>query len=307
MMATPSTTLPTGPDWLYEVKWDGYRALAVIRKGAITLRSRNLKDFTAAYPSAVRTLKTLRVDAAILDGELVAVDANGRPSFQALQHHTADHVIVFYAFDLLHLDGRDLTREPLEVRQAALSALLHGSQVLLSSPLPGSPAQIVPAVRRLGLEGIVAKRRRSIYTPGRRSAAWIKVRFSLRQEFVIGGVKPDGKTFDSILVGYYDESGRLQYAGKVRAGFTPPLRKAVHAALMPLGTSRCAFANLPSHKTSHWGEGVTAEEMTTIVWVRPKVVAEVAFTEWTRDGNLRHASFVALRNDKPARAVRRET
>jgi bifunctional non-homologous end joining protein LigD len=307
MMATPSTTLPTGPGWSYEVKWDGYRTLAVKRGDRITLRSRNLKDFTAQYPSVVKTLTTLNVANVILDGEIVALGSDGRPSFQALQHRTASaHALVFYAFDILHLDGRDLLRDPLETRRAILDEALEGSEVLLSTALPGGLTQIVTEVKRLGLEGIVAKRDTSIYEPGRRSDAWIKVRFSLRQEFVIGGYVPDGKMFDSILVGYYDDNQQLLFAGKVRAGFTPALRANVNAQLAALRTARCPFVNLPNHRKSHWGEGVTAEEMTTLKWVKPSVVAEVSFTEWTNDANLRHAAFVALREDKPAREVRRE-
>jgi DNA ligase D-like protein (predicted ligase) len=307
MMAVPSTTLPRGPEWTYEVKWDGYRALAVKRGSKLRLRSRNLKDFTAAYPTVVSTLRNLRAGDAIVDGEIVALDPAGRPSFQALQHRMTAHAIVYYAFDLLYLDGRDLTPEPLERRRELLVSVADGSGLLLSTPLPGTPDEIVTAVKGLGLEGVVAKRRGSIYTPERRNDAWIKVRFHKRQEFVIGGYKAEGKTFDSILVGYYETPGRLLYAGKVRAGFTPALRKAVHDQVAPLRARACPFANLPSGTSSHWSEGVAAEEMTTLTWVRPAVVAEIAFTEWTRDANLRHAAFVALRDDKAPKDVRRET
>ena len=161
------------------------------------------------------------------------------------------------------------------------------------------------AVRRLNLEGVVAKRRESTYEPGRRSGAWVKVKFSARQEFVIGGYKPGGGPFDSLLVGYYD-GPRLMFAGKVRNGFTPALRARLFNQLAPLAAARCPFANLPSSRTSHWGEGITAEEMTQLRWLKPITVAEVAFTEWTRDGHLRHSAFVALRDDKAPREVRRE-
>jgi bifunctional non-homologous end joining protein LigD len=135
----------------------------------------------------------------------------------------------------------------------------------------------------------------------------VKVRFAKRQEFVIGGYKPADATFESILVGYYDQT-KLRFAGKVRAGFTPHLRAEVHKHLTPLGTNRCPFVNLPNAgRRSHWGEGVTEEEMGQLRWVRPKVVVEVSFTEWTRENNLRHAAFVALRQDKRAGEVHRET
>jgi bifunctional non-homologous end joining protein LigD len=135
----------------------------------------------------------------------------------------------------------------------------------------------------------------------------VKVKFARRQEFVVGGFKPDGGGgFDSLLVGYY-EGRALKFAGKVRAGFTPRTRAALFEALAPLAAPKCPFANLPTSKTSHWGEGVTAEEMESLRWVTPKIVIEVTFTEWTRDGNLRHASFAGVRSDKAARGVHRET
>jgi len=236
----------------------------------------------------------------------VVLDAEGRPSFQALHHSTFDGLsVVYYAFDLLHLDGRDLTRTPLEERRAALARVVGKTDVLLSDPLPGTADQIAGAVRDLGLEGVVAKRRRSTYTAGRRSDSWVKVRFAKHQEFVIGGYKPGGANFDSLLVGYYDGS-KLMAAGKVRSGFTPHLRAQVFEAIDGLQTTRCPFANLPSTRSGHWGEGISAEEMTQLVWLKPRRVAEVSFAEWTRDGSLRHASFLGLRDDKPPRDVHRE-
>jgi len=305
MMATPASALPVGEDWSYEVKWDGYRTLALKDGPRVRLFSRNLKDVTGAYPSVTRTLGELKAAAALVDGELVAIDEQGRPSFQAL-HHQAAHVVVFYAFDLLLLGGRDLTREPLESRRKQLAAAVTGTSILLSEPLPGTPAQIERAVRELGLEGVVAKRRSSRYEAGRRSDKWLKVKFSRRQEFVVGGYKPANHGFDSVLVGYY-EGRRLYYAGKVRAGFTTHSRGELMRQLAPLSRRSCPFVNLPSTKSGHWGEGVTQEDMAALEWVRPSVVVEIAFTEWTRDNNLRHAAYVGLREDKSAREVRRET
>jgi len=315
MMATAAAALPDGPQWSYEVKWDGYRAQIVKRGPTIALASRNLKDITKQYPTVVAAAATLNARDAVVDGEIVALDDRGQPSFQALHHSQAVGVsIVFYAFDLLHLNGRDLTREPLEARQRALRKVVTGSRILLSEPLAGTPADIVPAVRQLGLEGVVAKRKRSMYAIGRRSDSWIKVRFAKHQELVIGGFKPAGAAFDSILVGYYDdgppEGGRyvrrLICAGKVRNGLTPLLRAQLMERFTPLITIRCPFANLPSPRSSHWGEGITAEEMNELRWLKPKLVAEVSFTEWTRDGSLRHAAFIGLRDDKNPREVARE-
>ena len=299
MMATRAASLPDGSEWSYEVKWDGYRAEAIKSGDLVGLASRN--------PASAAAAARMPAQSAILDGEIVALDAEGRPSFQALHHWSfAGLSLVYYAFDLLHLNGRDLTKQPLDERRAALRKVIDGTApLLLSEPLPGRPQEITEAVRRLGLEGVVAKKRRSTYTPGRRSDAWITVRFAQRQELVIGGYKPTAAAFDSLLVGYYD-GRKLMCAGKVRNGFTPALRAQVFDAMRPLETPRCPFANLPSSKSSHWGEGITLEEMAAIHWVKPALVAEVSFAEWTRDGSLRHAAFVALRDDKPARSVVRE-
>src|SRR5262249_28687009 len=150
-----------------------------------------------------------------------------------------------------------------------------------------------------------AKRRRTAYIPGRRSDAWIKVRFVQRQELVVGGFKPMAAGFDSLVVGYFD-GRRLMSAGKVRAGFTPQSRAQLFARLQPLVVKRCPFANLPSATAGHWGQGMVAEEIRDLRWVKPAVIVEVAFTEWTRDGSLRHAAFAGVRDDKRAADVRRE-
>jgi bifunctional non-homologous end joining protein LigD len=306
MMATAAAVLPRGAEWSYEVKWDGYRAQVVKNDGSILLASRNLKDITEPFRHVAVAAADVRATTAVIDGEIVAVDASGRPSFQALHHWAMEGLsIVFYAFDLLHLNGRDLLRVPLDERRDALRTVVDGSGLLLSDALPGTPDEITKAVKRLHLEGVVAKRRRSFYEPGRRSDAWIKVRFALHQEFVVGGYKPNATNFDSVVVGHY-EGKRLLSSGKVRSGFTPASRARAFERLHPLIAKRCPFANLPTTKTSHWGEGITAEEMTTLVWVKPQVVIEVAFTEWTRDGSLRHAAFLGFRDDKLPRDVRRE-
>jgi ATP-dependent DNA ligase len=205
MMAVSAAVLPSGPDWTYEVKWDGYRAQVVKNGAAVSLVSRNLKTITRQFPTVADAAAGLAPKAALIDGEIVALDPAGRPSFQALHHlSTSGFSLVYYAFDLLHLDGRDLMRAPLEERRAALRDAVAGSGVLLSEPLPGTPRQIEAAVRHLQLEGVVAKRRRSRYEPGRRSDAWVKVRLAKHQELVIGGYKPNSSTFDSLLVGYYE-------------------------------------------------------------------------------------------------------
>jgi bifunctional non-homologous end joining protein LigD len=306
MMAVSAATLPAGAEWSYEVKWDGYRAQAVKDGAAVTLASRNLKNITGQFPGVARAAALLGATSAVLDGEIVALDADGRPSFQALHHAATEGLsIVYYAFDLLHLNGRDLTREPLDERRAALRQVLGGSGVLLSDPLPGTPEQIAAAVRGLGLEGVVAKRRRSAYAAGRRSDAWVKVRFAKHQELVIGGFKPNAGNFDSLLVGYY-QGRKLMCAGKVRSGFTPRLRAQIFERIRDLQTPRCPFANLPSTRSGHWGEGITADDMKSLRWLTPRLVAAISFAEWTREGSLRHAAFIALRDDKAAKDVVRE-
>jgi bifunctional non-homologous end joining protein LigD len=306
MSAMLASTLPVGSAWSYEVKWDGYRALLVSEHGRARLISRNLKDLSRGYPHLVAAAPRLTREPLILDGEIVALDEHGRPSFQALQHSSVQHAaVVFYVFDLLHLGGDDYRGKPLRERRQALEQLPFAAPILRSEPLNGTAAEIERVIREVGLEGVVAKRLDSLYESGRRSRAWIKVKFSRRQEFVVGGYKPAGSTFDSILVGFY-EKRRLLYAGKVRAGFTPALRAEVFSRIRAHRLATCPFANLPnSTGKSHWGEGITAEEMRLLTWVEPRLVVEIAFTEWTAGSNLRHASFEGVRDDKPPRAVRR--
>jgi bifunctional non-homologous end joining protein LigD len=301
------TTLPEGPDWLYELKFDGYRALILKTADAVEIRSRNNRDLSEMYPGIKAAAARLRADNAVVDGELVALDSEGRPSFQVLQHRSAhaSHHIAFYAFDVLHLGGSDLLDEPLRKRRARLPKLIEGSGLMLSKDLPGRAADIVAAVRAMGLEGVIAKRKDSIYEPGERSGAWQKLKLELEQEFVVGGYRPGNHGMDALLVGYYSGS-RLMFAGKVRAGFVPHVRRQLAAKLKPLHVERCLFMNLPDAKSSRWGGGVTADEMREMQWVKPQLVVQIRFVEWTADRRLRHAVFVGLRPDKSARNVKRE-
>jgi bifunctional non-homologous end joining protein LigD len=308
MAAQVVKKLPEGDDWIYELKFDGYRALIIKDKEQVELRSRKNKDLTGMYRGIAAAGLRVNADQTVIDGEIVALDAQGSPSFQALQHRGSHpgHQIVFYAFDLLHLDGKDLTGELLLKRRARLPRVLEGSGVLLSEELPGTAGAIVQAVRGLGLEGVIAKRKDSLYEPGERSDAWQKLKLENQQEFVIGGYRPAGSNgIDALLVGYYDESG-LRFAGKVRAGFVPHLRLEVFKALKPHHVDDCPFVDLPNSKSSRWGGGVTADEMREMQRVKPELVAQIRFVEWTADGRLRHAAFLGVRPDKSAREVRRE-
>ena len=306
MAALLVDALPTGDEWMYEAKFDGYRALALKDGVSVKIVSRKGHDLSADYASIGQALAALKARSAVLDGEIVAFDEFGRPSFQHLHHRSANSAAIrYFAFDLLHLNGNDMQGESLGSRRAALEKILMGSDVVFSAELPGSPEDVIQAVTDVGLEGVVAKRRDSRYEPGKRSGAWQKFKLQQRQEFVIGGYKPENLNFQSIVVGYY-ENRKLRFAGRVRAGFTAAQRATLFEVLRPLTTEKCPFADLPSSKSSHWGEGVTAEDMKILKWVKPTLVAEIAFTEWTRDGHLRHSAFVGLRSDKNPRSVVRE-
>jgi bifunctional non-homologous end joining protein LigD len=324
MQAKLVRDLPQGEDWIYEIKWDGYRIEALKHGDNVRLFSRNEKNHTAAFPQIRYAVAGITAHTAVLDGEIVALDDRGRPSFQALQHRTAlasHHRLVYFAFDLLNLNGKDLCELPLEVRKKELAKVLAGSRVQLSADLNGDPAIIIQAIKGVDLEGIVAKRRNSRYEPANRSGAWVKVQFKHQQEFVIGGYKPEGDSFSSIAVGYYD-NGKLMFAGKVRAGFNPHSRRELHKAMQPLQLRRrrpkevdrarhrapvgCPFADLPTSKTSRWAEGMTAEQMAEIQWLKPKLVAQIRFTQWTKDNHLRHADYLGLRSDKAPTEVIRE-
>jgi bifunctional non-homologous end joining protein LigD len=304
MVAQAVDRIPEGTDWLYELKLDGYRAL-LFKDGETTrLRSRNDKDLTSMYPSVAAMGTHLRADNAIVDGEIVAVDTSGRPSFQALQHRTdhSNHVIVMVAFDLPFLDGVDLMSRTLNERRGLLEFVVADSGIIFSVSLPGSVQDVVAAVKKLELEGVMAKRRSSVYVPGDRvTGDWLKLKLELNQEFVVGGYRPGSNGVDALLVGYYEKK-KLRFAGKVRAGFVSHLRRELLRKLIPMGTDRCPFADLPSG-SSRWGGGVTAEEMAEMRWVRPRLVVQIQFVQWTADGRLRHAKFLGLRADKKATEV----
>jgi bifunctional non-homologous end joining protein LigD len=306
MTAKVVTALPEGPEWMYEVKLDGYRALLLKHDRRVRILSR--KEKPLSYSEVEAAARQLNVKSVALDGEIVAVDRHGRPSFQALQHRGAhpQHAVVFYAFDVVHLNGEDLTGLPLDARRSRLPEIVEGSAVLVSQELPGTAQQVIAAVQQLGLEGVIAKRRESRYEAAQRSGAWVKLKLDKQQEFVVGGYRPGAHGVDALLVGYHE--GRvLKFAGKVRAGFTPHLRRDVFRQLGPLHQATCPFSDLPNRKTSRWGAGVTAEEMDEMQWLKPQLVAQIRFVEWTADGHLRHAVFLGVRTDKAARTVTRET
>lgn len=307
MLCLAVDQLPEGPAWQYEVKLDGYRAIGVHAKNGIELWSRNRKDFSRRFRQVHRALEALPEDT-VVDGEIVAVDGDGRPSFNHLQNFArASGEVVFYVFDAPVLGGENLCRAPLEERREKLrvmAAELRGP-IRYSETFHVSASELMEVVRANELEGVVAKRRDSSYIPGDRSGAWVKVRANRAQDFLIGGYTPGSSTFDSILVGYY-EGRDLMYAGRIRSGFTPASRHTLVTKFAKLLMAECPFRNLPEKSKGRWGEGLTADDMKKCRWLRPKLVATIEFLEWTPENRLRHPKFLSLRDDKVASEIARE-
>jgi bifunctional non-homologous end joining protein LigD len=303
MQCKPVTALPTGDKWTFEIKFDGYRCIVVKRGREVTLFSRHKKVLNRRFPSVVDALASFGSDF-VLDGELVAFNQEGKPSFQLLQSNPSREVppVYFDAFDLLNLDGEPLVNRSIERRRELLGSMLAAPEdpLRLSPLLQASAGEVLEAVRKLGLEGVVGKRLGSRYEPGERSRAWIKLRTNREQEFVIGGYIPGARGFDALLVCVY-ENKRLIFSAKVKNGFVLRIRD----ELKKLSVAHCPFRNPPEKRASRWGESLTAEKMEQCHWVTPKLVCQVAFLEWTDAGHLRHCTFVAMRDDKkPAEVVR---
>ncbi len=300
--------LPVGPEWEYELKLEGYRAMGFKTSNRVHLMSRNGKDFSRRFPMLAGALEVLPDDI-VIDGEVVAMDETGHRSFNMLQNQAgSEYSPVFYVFDLLILGGEDLRNEPLEVRRKLLWTKVmprFAEPIRFSETLHASAAEVVRAVREQGLEGVIAKRRGSPYQPGRRSGAWVKLRVNQGQELIIGGYVPTPNNFDSIVVGYY-EGKKLMYAARVRSGFVPASGEALFGRFHGLESSFCPFQNLPEAKKGRWGEGLTVDDMIRCRWLKPELVAAVEFLEWTPANHLRHPKFIALREDKNPRKVRRE-
>ena len=299
--------LPQGPEWVYEIKLDGYRAQALCDGKATKLLSRNGKDLGLRFPAMLAALAATFPSGSIVDGELVALDPAGKPSFNLIQNSaTSGATFVFFAFDLLQLRGTDLTRSALSKRRDLLSSSIRqNNSVQLSESFQIPADEMLALVRGHGLEGVVAKRLSSTYEQGRRSGAWTKMRVELSQELVVGGYTPGAHGFDALLVGFY-RSAQLQFCASVRAGFVPANRRSLHAKLQPLETECCPFANLPEASAGRWGQGLTTAKMKSCVWLRPEAVAQFRFLEWTPSDHLRHASFVGIREDKAAQDVMKE-
>jgi DNA ligase D-like protein (predicted ligase) len=308
MLLLRTDSLPDTAQWLYELKLDGYRAIAFKRDGVVHLRSRNDNDFGGRYPGVVKGLAKMP-DNTVIDGEVIAFDDEGRPSFNALQNYgSAPAPVIYYVFDVMVLAGREVMREPLEKRRELLEAKVLpklSEPVRYASSLDAALPVLVQSVKEQGLEGLVAKRRNSVYEPGLRTGAWMKMRVNRGQEFVIGGYTRGTKTFDALVFGYY-QHGKLIYAARTRNGFTPVTRVKLFKKFKGLEIAECPFANLPEAKSGRWGQGLTKAKMAECVWLKPVLVGEFEFLEWTGENHLRHSKFIALREDKSAKDVVRE-
>jgi bifunctional non-homologous end joining protein LigD len=298
-LATLVTAPPPGDAWLHEMKFDGYRIVCRLAGRRATLWSRNARDWTARFPEIAAAAACLPVREALLDGEIAVLLPNGTTSFQALQNALSGDEqgrLVYFLFDLLHLDGQDLAGATLETRKAALEKLVpaRDGPLRYSSHVVGQGEAFFKRACRLSLEGIVSKRRDQPYEPGR-GHSWLKVKCVREQEFVVGGfTEPKGTRvgLGALLLGVYDGKD-LVYAGKVGTGFTGASVAQLRERLDRIRVPDSPFRLRPP--------GAAAAR-----WVKPELVAEIAFTEWTGDGRLRHPSFKGLREDKPAREIVRE-
>jgi DNA ligase D-like protein (predicted ligase) len=305
------TEAPEGERWAHELKFDGYRMHARIDRGRVQLiTARSGLDWTSKYPATAEALKQLPVARAYLDGELCAVRADGTTSFSLMQAATdgaSAAGLVYFIFDALHLDGEDLLLQPLLERKARLAEVMKGAPGTLqfSDHVVGNGPAFFRQACKLGAEGIVSKRVDAPYRPGDRGGSWLKTKCLNREEFVVvGWTDPEGSRphLGALLLAYYAPDGRLVYAG--RAGTGMPLRELARLAarLKPLATDRMPL-DVPPPRTSRFGSPLV---LSRVHWVRPELVAEVTYLEWTDDGLLRQVVYQGLREDKPASEVRRE-
>jgi DNA ligase D-like protein (predicted ligase) len=307
MDCAPVPKLIDGPGWVYEIKLDGYRAVAIKYVDSIDLFSRRHKSFNAQYPYIVEALRDLP-EGTVVDGEIVALDDVGRPNFNLLsQFRSRASSICYFVFDLLICLDRDLTRLLLSDRRELMKSHLkfYSPRIRIAEQFDVSATDMLAAVRHQQLEGVIGKRKDSFYEPGKRTGAWIKYRVNRGQELVIGGYIPGPHGFDSLIVGYY-RGKDLVYVARVRNGFVPASRREVFEKIRSLVSSTMPFVNLPDTHKSRWGDELTAEKMKKCVWLRPEAVAQIEFLEWTEADRLRHSKFVGLRDDKNPRDVVKE-
>ncbi len=309
MLATLVTDPVEEPGWLYEIKWDGYRAIAYMNKGVVDIRSRNNKSFNEKFYPVYEALKNWKINA-VVDGEIVVVNEQGLPDFGDLQlwRSEADGQLAFYVFDILWLDGYNVMNFPVEERHQLLEAIIApGNGIVKMSEQFDTPGkEFFSLAERLGLEGIFAKKSNSIYIPGVRSKEWLKIKTEKRQEFVIGGYTKNentSKLFSAILVGQY-EKGEFHFVTPVGTGFNTATQKDILQKLKRYETKTCPFVEEPEYnKPSRFRPNPPKAKVT---WVKPKLIAEISYRELTKDGAVRHPSFKGLREDKKPGEVARE-
>jgi DNA ligase D-like protein (predicted ligase) len=295
MLCLPVEQLPEGDEWMYEVKWDGYRTIGCKSGRNANLFSRKGRSLDLEFPELVSALNRLKCRGAIVDGEIVAWDERGRPCLAELQKRNGatTHLVLF---DVLALNGRDLRDLPLSVRRNALSKLLppeEGRRISMSRELGGAPHELLERASEVGIEGIVAKQRSSVYESGVRSGAWVKRRAEIVGPFFVGGYLNGSDGFEELIIGEW-RGGRLHCVGRVRSGFDPATRREVMQALDPHRTTECPFFNLPEANRRQTGRGLDEGMMKQCRWVKPKVVVEVGYVEWCEGRKLRHPRFVGM-------------
>ena len=304
---------PPPGDWEFEIKFDGFRALAYKEGKAVHLLSRTNHDLAPKFPEITEALQALRASDAIVDGEIVALDSKGRSSFQLLQAFELGQErppLCFYAFDILELKGKSTRDLPLGERREKLQSILpeDNSVVRFSSALGTNEKPLLKKAAKLGLEGLIGKRKDSVYEAGKRSGAWIKLKLVKQQEFIIGGyTEPSGSRqhIGALLVGV-QEKGRLVYAGKVGTGFNHAMLRDLYAQFKKLERATCPFSDLPEEREGRYGQGITARVMKSCHWIKPELVCQIKFSEWTNDDRLRQPVYLGLREDKVAKKVVRE-
>jgi bifunctional non-homologous end joining protein LigD len=308
MKAKVASAPPYNGEWLYEVKFDGFRVLAIKNGKQVELWSRNKKRLDERFPKVVEAVAKLSIKSCTLDGEVCALNDNGRSSFQLLQNTgETNHPVVYYVFDLLFEGGIDLRDLPLTERKTRLeTVLLKAVDPIRPSPVfMENPKEVLEKMESAGAEGSIAKRKNSLYETGHRSGAWVKIKFHKGQEFVIAGYtlpKKSRQYFGALILGYY-KGKRLIFAGRVGTGFNDKSLKAIYRKLKAL-ESKTSFVEEVKEPSRRWRpKGWKASDAR---WVKPKLVAQVQFTEWTDEGILRHPSFLGLRDDKSPKDVVRE-